>query len=141
MTIPPTQSCIFIIIQFSVTVILITAESPFLLLQKCTYLTSIFLVYYNILNLCHLFFYKSVFLPFSLFNHISLPNGVGKLKTVTVTVRMTLRRQINYLCTYALYSPVHNVLDVLAQPLSHFSKQWICTLHTSKTLCTGLYKS
>jgi hypothetical protein len=36
---------------------------------------------------------------------------------------------INYLCTYDLYSPVHNVLDAY---ISHYEGKWECHLGTKK---------
>ncbi len=45
----------------------------------------------------------------------------------------------SYLCTYDLYSPVHNVLDAcISNPLP---LALIMDMHASKTLFTGLYKS
>ncbi len=58
----------------------------------------------------------------------------------------------NYLCTYDLYSPVHNVW-MRAYPLrgevgggwalefESFLGPQVMDMHASKTLCTGLYKS
>ncbi len=56
---------------------------------------------------------------------------------------------LNHLCTYDLYSPVHNVLDAcIITSITWASGRGlgpgnalVMDMHTSKTLCTGLYKS